>query len=296
MSRVLIGAVLVAALASPKAGAPKPEADPGLAEGKQQVASGRYEEAIATLSAVVRRLGTLPGQEEEVARAYLYLGVAYTGLGQMSPARSQFVQALKRDPSLTLDPGTAPPEALAALAAARQEGESEGVLPPDGHGKKKGPWRKALALGAVGAGVGVAAIAGASSHDSTAPSPTQTWTPIETSPYIQIVTSNPPPGSTFTVAAVVSVTLRAVNTGTVPEYPQLFFVVDAMTADRRACLSGETSPFSFLRGSSVTYAFPLVARCPVPFTTVSLEISLQDPETSQRPYHASYRGEFRVTP
>jgi hypothetical protein len=286
---VLVAVAFVSVLSSP-VGAQTSAVDPGLAKGKGEVERGEYDAAVATLIPVVRRLGAAPGREAEVADACLHLGIAYAGLGQMSPAKSQFVRALMLDPSLQLDPETAPPAAVEAFEAARREGESEGVVSPDRRAKKKGAAGKLVALGLVGAGV-AAAAAGSGAADAT-PVALPTFIPIEASPYIQLLNADPAPGTASRFNLTVTLTVRATNAGDL----QFIFVAEALTADGRACLSGQTSPFSTGHDGSVTATFTIQTRCPVPFTTEALQISLQDPDTDMRPFHASYRGGYSVTP
>jgi hypothetical protein len=276
--------------------AERPAADPELAKGREQVRSGEYDAGIATLTAVVRRLHGVPDRDAEAADAYLHLGIAYAGLGQISPAKSQFVQALKRDPSVEPDPKTTPPAALEAFAAARREGESEGVVSKDRQAKKKkkGAGTKILlAAGVVGGGAAVA-VAASGGGSSPSPSPAAAFIPISTSPYIELVRALPGPGSQFPSSVSVSLTVRSQNVGTAEI--QFLFVADAVTSDGRACLSGRSARLSFAPGGIITGTFVLSSKCTAPFTTESLEIAMQDPDTSARPYHASYRGTYRVTP
>jgi len=66
---------------------PVPGADPELEVGLKQVQAGDFEAGAVILEGVVRRLA---GQDHssELARAYLYLGVAYIGLSQQERARA----------------------------------------------------------------------------------------------------------------------------------------------------------------------------------------------------------------
>jgi hypothetical protein len=73
-------------------------------------------------------------------------------------------------------------------------------------------------------------------------------------------------------------------------------VAEALTDDGRACMSGHTNPFSYGPGATIGAVFPILPVCSAPFTTVSLQISLADPDTGARRYHASYSGSYRVTP
>jgi hypothetical protein len=297
VKKALVAIVVASALGSP-AWAGKPPSDPQLLEGEKQVASGEYDKAIATLTAVVRRLGAAPGREEEVAQAYLNLGLAYAGLGQLSPAKSQFIQALMRDPSLKLDPKTAPKAALEVFEEALHEGVSEGVVPADRRPKNKhSPGKLVLAAVAVGAGVTAAAVGAAGGSPSgSAPAIPPNFVPVTTSPYIQLVTAIPSPGTTFSAGAPVSVTVSVVNTGTDSSHPQVFIEVDAVTADARPCLRGQTPAFPFLPGANVTWAFPLDLQCSAPFVTESLYLWLQDAATGARPYFAVYQGRYSVIP
>jgi hypothetical protein len=297
MKKALAATALVLGLGSP-AWAGKPLPDPQLVEGKKQVSSGAYEAAIATLTGVVRRLGALSGREEDVAEAYLNLGIAYAGLGQLSPARSQFIQALMRDPSLELDPKTAPKAAVEAFEGARREGESEGVVSADRLPRSKHSTGKVLlAVGAVGAGVGAAAVGaagGKTSGEATSPSAGTSFVIASASPYIELVTASPSAGTTLFAGAPISVTVKVVNTGTDSSHPQMLIEADAVTPNARTCLRGRTSPFSFLPGANVTWAFPLDLQCPAPFYTESLYVWLEDAITGTRPYFAVYRGGYRV--
>jgi hypothetical protein len=297
----LVASLLSGSLPAPPAGAAAiradAAADPELAKGTDEVKRGDYDAAIATLTSVVRRLREHPDRDAEAAVAYLQLGIAYAGLGQVSPAKSQFVQALKRDPSLAPDPKTTPPEALEAFATARREGVSEGVVSKDQKPpKKKGGGTKVLiAAGVVGAGLGIAAAAGGGGSDSS--SPVQhgpAFVPIAASPYIVLQSVNPGPGSQFPSLQTVSVSVSSKNVGT--EEFSFIVVAEALTDDGRACMSGHTATMSYGPGATIGATFSMHAACPAPFTTVSLQISLADPDTGVRRYHASYSGSYRVTP
>jgi hypothetical protein len=293
MRKALV-ALAVASTLTGRAWAGKPPSDPQLAEGEKQVASGDYDKGIATLTEVVRRLGALPGREEEVAQAYLNLGVAYAGLGQLSPAKSQFIQALTRDPSLQLDPKTTPKATLEIFEEARHEGESEGVVSTDRRPKHNHSTRTlALVLGAVGAGAGVAAAGASGSSGGSSPAPSS-FVPVSTSPYIELVAASPSPGTTLISGTPVSVTVRVVNMGSDSSHSQVFIEADAVTGNARTCLRGQTAPFSFLPGANVTWAFPLDQQCYAPFLTDSLYVWLQDAMTGTRPFFAVYQGSYSV--
>jgi hypothetical protein len=86
------------------AGQVEPPLEAALAKGIALVEEGDYGAAIIALDDVVARLGRLQKQKERVARAQLYLGIAYVGEGAESLATASFREALKHDPTLTLDP------------------------------------------------------------------------------------------------------------------------------------------------------------------------------------------------
>ncbi len=158
LNRVLASLALGLLLSAAPCGAQT--ADPDLAKGAAQVASGDYQGAIGTLSGVVRRLQAAVGREKEAAAAYLQLGLAYAGLDQSSPAVSQFYQALRRDAAIRLDPKAAPrAQELFAEALAQSQVESAPFVAKRGN---KGKFIGILVGGAAVAGAGLAAAGGAS--------------------------------------------------------------------------------------------------------------------------------------
>src|SRR5687767_2394216 len=82
----------------------EPPLEAALAKGIALVEEGDYAAAIIALDDVVARLGRLQKQKERVARAQLYLGIAYVGEGAESLATASFREALEHDPGLALDP------------------------------------------------------------------------------------------------------------------------------------------------------------------------------------------------
>lgn len=270
--------------------------DADLARGKEQVRQGEYDAGIVTLTAVVRRLQAVSGRDAEAADACLHLGIAYAGLGQTRAARSQFVQALKRDPSIAPDPKAAPANALEAFAAARGEAEEEGVLAAARQArKKKGPGTKiALGVGALGAGVGVALAAGGGGQSAIPPK--LAFIPVTTSPLILLVGVQPPPGSTFSAGSGVTVSLQSTIPATSTEELRFFYVAEALTAEGRICLSGRSGPYGLGPGGTLGGLFGLTATCTPPFTTESLEIALEDVDTGARRFRATYRGRLQVVP
>ncbi len=143
-----------------------------LAAGRAQVARGAYADAVATLTEVVQSADASQGRD--VAWAYLSLGLAYAGLGQESPARSQFLQALKRDATIAPEP-TTPAASLEIFRAAVAEARELGALGAlDAKPKSKPHTLAYLALGAglAAAGTGVAIGASHNDHGASPPSGT----------------------------------------------------------------------------------------------------------------------------
>jgi len=95
--------------------------DPGLATGVRQTQVGEFEAAVATLDEVVQRLSAEGGQPKQLARAYLYLSIAYLGLSEGQKAKAKFTEALRTDMELELSPSEFPPKILRFFEEARGE-------------------------------------------------------------------------------------------------------------------------------------------------------------------------------
>jgi hypothetical protein len=80
-------------------------ANPLLERGIRQVMNLDEASAVRTLEQARLWKGTTP---PELARTYLWLGMAYAGLNQVIKARESFRAALVLEPSLQLPPGTSP--------------------------------------------------------------------------------------------------------------------------------------------------------------------------------------------
>lgn len=143
---------LIVLLASPVGAQPASGPTPGLADGIRQVKDGDFEGALATLDGAVRALAASPSASKDLAQAYVYLGVAYLGLGQETFARSKFRLALQRDPSLRLSPDEFAARAIRVFESARQaEATATDLRKEARKGRGKG--------GLILLGVGVAAAA-----------------------------------------------------------------------------------------------------------------------------------------
>ena len=166
--------------------------EPDLAAGVRQVEEGDYSAAVITLDRAARALESQKEHAHELARAYLYLGIAYVGLGSETSARARFRDALAQSRDLRLDPEQFPPKVIELFEKAREENRvpaptaaapaRDGAAPaaptstPASGGKKKS--KTPLILiglgGAAAAGVAVAAGGGGGGTASTggaAPTP-----------------------------------------------------------------------------------------------------------------------------
>ena len=113
MSTRLVAVLLVGALAfAPALMALEDPADSQLEEGIEQAQLGDFEKAIVTLDAAARRLTAEGGRSRDLARAYVYLSIAYLGLSQEQKAKAQFLEALKADTEMEIDAGEFPPRIL----------------------------------------------------------------------------------------------------------------------------------------------------------------------------------------
>jgi hypothetical protein len=141
--------------------ADSPQAE--LAKGIKQVEEGDYNGAIVTLDSVASalRLSKDPAQSKDLAQAYLYLGIAYVGLGHETSAKAKFREALMQSKEdMTLSPVQFPPKVIELFEVAKQEGRPKTAAAPAPPPKKGGSKKGLLIGGAVlvvgGAGAAVA--------------------------------------------------------------------------------------------------------------------------------------------
>ena len=155
--RSLLALVLAALTAAPARGA-APAAAPDLATGIRQVQEGDYENAVTTLQAVTQKLEGQANRRAELARAYLYLGVAHIALDQRDAAKTAFRSALARNRALRLTEDRFSPKVIAAFEEARREAEAAAAAAPGGSASGGGAspllW---VALGGAAAGAVVLA-------------------------------------------------------------------------------------------------------------------------------------------
>ena len=93
-----------------------------LARGVQQTEAGEYAAAILTLDAVVRGMAAeRPVPTADLARAYLYLGLAHFEVGHETTARARFRDAVRHVPDIEFPPGRFSRGARKAFEEARAE-------------------------------------------------------------------------------------------------------------------------------------------------------------------------------
>ena len=83
-----------------------------LADGIALVEAGRWTAASLVLRGAASGLEGRPSHERDLARAYVYLGVARLQIADADDTRQWFAEAQMRDPTLQLDPGEFPRDVL----------------------------------------------------------------------------------------------------------------------------------------------------------------------------------------
>jgi hypothetical protein len=181
MSRRPLAVLLTLLLASPMMTITEAQeaTDPDLAKGIREVRGADFDSAVVTLDRAIRRLSTDKNRAKELARAYLYLSIAYYGMSQEMAAKAKFMEAWKADPRMEIDASEFPPKFLKFLEEARKEA-SQGAS--DRQPKKGRSKTVPILLGAgAAAGVGIALAAGGGGEaspatGSTGPAPTPNLT------------------------------------------------------------------------------------------------------------------------
>jgi hypothetical protein len=133
--------------------------DAAVAEGVRQAEEGEYDAAILTLDAATRRLAGDHTRAPELARAYVYLGIAYLAKGHETAARARFREALAQVRDLELEPEKFAPRVIELFEKAREEAKATAPPEPKGGGHK-GLLIGAGVVAAGGAGVAIAAGGG----------------------------------------------------------------------------------------------------------------------------------------
>lgn len=156
---------------------PSESALAALEEGIRQVDEGDFETALITLDGAVRQLLAEEASEDDLAQAYLYLGVVYLGLGQEPLAQAKFREALRHDEDLNPSRGEFSPRVIRGFAAAREQQDTTVQLQQEAsRGWKRGG--AAILLGGAAAGAGATLATVVRERENLSPStPTITVTP-----------------------------------------------------------------------------------------------------------------------
>ena len=149
MRKVLAVGLVLALLGAPVSSQPPED---NLAKGIAQVNKADYAAAALTLDNAIRELGKTPARAGDLARAYLYLGVAHAGLGQDQAARADFCRAKRQDSSIRVDIEK-PPANVAKLFA---EPCPSAAASSSAAAKPKGKSKTLPILLGVGAAAGIA--------------------------------------------------------------------------------------------------------------------------------------------
>jgi hypothetical protein len=153
--------------------------DASVEEGVRQAEEGEYDAAILTLDAATRRLAGDHARAPELARAYVYLGIAYLAKGHETAARARFREALAQVRDLELEPEKFAPRVIELFEKAREEAKATAEAKAPEVPEPKGGGHKGLLIGAGvvaagAAGVAIAAGGGDDTPPSTVPVSTET--------------------------------------------------------------------------------------------------------------------------
>ena len=250
--------------------------DAALARGIALVEEGDYGSAIIALDGVIARLSRLQEEKARVARAHLYLGIAYVGEGQESLATSSFREALRYDPGLTLDAAQYSPKVREHFQRVKNEA---GTAKPAG----KGGSRTILIVAGAGAAVAGGVALAAGGGDGTTPAAAPPSTAPAPSSEIALVSVEPPHRSTVSLGAggtVVRV-VAGVTHATAGSY-RLFAANIHQGGTGRECVCGVSDSLALVPGQRVSapveLRFPCgggLPSCPaLPFDSTGLAIHL----------------------
>jgi hypothetical protein len=296
MSRSLLRAGLRVALAlglAIRAAAPAaaqdrdPSLEAALARGITLVEDGDYSSAIVVLDDVVARLGRLQEQRARVARAHLYLAIAYVGEGQESLAAASFREALRYDPELALNPTQFSPKVRERFQRVKNEVAAEKAGRPAaparaGEAPKKGGSKTALVVVGVGAAVagGVALAAGGGGGSGSGSPATTTPTP---SSDIALVSVTPPSGSVVSLGNGGEVVRVAVSVAHTTAGRYRVFAADLHPGGTgRECVCGVSDSLTLVPGQRLTTTVGLRLPClggqpscpTLPFASTGLAVFL----------------------
>ena len=233
-----------------------------LERGIREVEGGRFEEAVITLDAAALSLALEGRHPKELARAYAYLAIAYLQMSHEQAAKAKFLEALRADKDLRLDPKLPPSVIQFFQDAAREENSGSAttpLVPPSttaptpttsgttttgAKGKSSKTVPIVIGAGAVAAGVGVLAAAGGKDSVST---PT-TMLPPATTTLAQLSANVTSPQRSTNIVCTQSVlaVVTLINGGPTN------VAVTGVRHENRAVSGGCTAAQSFTFGPSAT--------------------------------------------
>ena len=134
LTLVLLAAT-VAVAQQRKPAEPAPTVEAGVA----QVEEGDFEAAVKTLERVLQSLPDDAAHSQDRAKAYLYMAISYLGMSEEANARARFVDAVKQDKGLALNPRQFSPRVLALFEQAKREiSGGPSAVRPAGDGARAG--------------------------------------------------------------------------------------------------------------------------------------------------------------
>ena len=175
--RKLLSLAMVFVLATAAIPVAAQDLDADVRKGVGQVDDGDYDGAILTLDNAARRLAVDKTKSNDLAQAYLYLGIAYIGKGREAAAKAKFREAVAQIKTLSLSADKFPPKVVDLFEAAKAEETratatpppaASGSAPPAAPEKKKGGSKAIFIVGGVAIAGGVAALAGGGSGGGSA--------------------------------------------------------------------------------------------------------------------------------
>lgn len=177
--RKVLSLAMVLVLATATIPVAAQDLDVDVRKGISQVDDGDYDGAILTLDNAARRLTADKAKTNDLAQAYLYLGIAYIGKGRDAAAKAKFREAVAQIKTLSLSADKFPPKVVDLFEAAKAEEARETSAPPQttaANGaapmtapeKKKGGSKAIFILGGLAAAGGIAAAAGGGSGGGSA--------------------------------------------------------------------------------------------------------------------------------
>ena len=293
--KTLIG-VLAVTLGLPSIGSPD-QRDQSLERGIKQVEAEQWQPALASLSEAVRRLTGDPKRVAELADAYLHSGLAYVGLGETSPAISQFALALRTDPKIRIPAARESKAALDAFAVAQREA----VAPPAAKVGKKSPLPFILAGAAVvGGGIALAAGGGGGGSTQNEPSPIPasfSVTGVTGAPQLLLLNTMPASASTIHLrqtAPILTFVLRHDAT-----LPGKVAATAEMVGAQGNCITGRTGEATVVdraQAASTLVVNSWNIKCAGAFFTTSMNVTLLDADAGIPVSLTSFAGGYFFEP